>query len=529
MVERADHSGRAPVAGGGSVTASYYDVVVLGARLGGLLSGALLAKRGFRVLVLGQGAPTPSYEVGDLVLPRKPFTFLAAHSPIARRVLGELTLHQVFRRRAATMDPAFQVSLPGHRFDVPSQDEHFEREIEREFPEVKRPIEDFHRAVLRNSAELDRFVDRDLSWPPETFLERREFARASAHLPWDKTGNGPDPLAELADSHPFRLAARAPVRFATGLDPDYVDRLAACRLYAAWLRGAATLEGGYRWLRDALVEKLGSYSGELRQRDSADRVLLKRGQVSGVRIAGSGEEVGAGFVVAGCDLAELLRLLPDRGPFEDVFEKLGEPQPRYYRYTLNVVLAAEGVPVGMARDVFHLRDPRRELEDDNLLHVEAHPVDKLGRRLLCVEALLPRRGIEEVSGYLEGTRERLLDALREFVPFLDRHLLFVDSPHDGRSLLDVQSGAELAPSEPWSRGPATMEPLHGYPVKGALGVCAMPVRLPVRRLLLCNPQVVPGLGLEGTLLSAWSAARIITRSDRKKEWMRRGLWTKVEL
>lgn len=74
-----------------------------------------------------------------------------------------------------------------------------------------------------------------------------------------------------------------------------------------------------------------------------------------------------------------------------------------------------------------------------------------------------------------------------------------------------------------------MEPLHGYPVKGALGVCAMPVRLPVRRLLLCNPQVVPGLGLEGTLLSAWSTARVITRTDRKKEWMRRGLWTKVEL
>lgn len=74
-----------------------------------------------------------------------------------------------------------------------------------------------------------------------------------------------------------------------------------------------------------------------------------------------------------------------------------------------------------------------------------------------------------------------------------------------------------------------MPVVYGFPVHRTLGLCALPIRTPIKRLLLCNAQVVPGLGLEGQFLTAWSAARIVTRSDRKKEWMRRGLWTKVEV
>jgi hypothetical protein len=40
--------------------------------------------------------------------------------------------------------------------------------------------------------------------------------------------------------------------------------------------------------------------------------------------------------------------------------------------------------------------------------------------------------------------------------------------------------------------------------------------------------VVPGLGLEGSFLCAWSAARAVTRSL-GRQWMNRHRWTKVEL
>lgn len=511
------------------MTSNYFDVAFLGARFGSLLAAALLAKRGFRVLVLGQDLLSSSYEMEGTWLPRGPFTFLAAHSPIARRAFSELALHQLFRRRAAAMDPAYQVALPGHRFDVPLDPELLDREIEREFPEIKRPIEDYHRLVARISGEFDRLVERDLVWPPETFFERREFVRASAHQTFDRNGEGPDPFSELPEGHPFRLATRAPRMFATSIDPEQLNLLASVRLSAAWLGGAARLDGGYPWLEETLIHKIHTYSGEVRLRERAERILVKRHSVSGIRIAGTSEEIGCATVVAASDLGTLRRLLPDRAPLEELLERVGEPQPRYYRYTLNVGVAAEAVPVGMARDVFFVRDDKRALQGENLLHLEAHPVDEQGRRLLCVEALLPRNRIEEEPGFLDTMRERLLASLADVVPFLGRHVLFIDSPHDGRDFQNVPEKRLVSPTEPWTRGPSTMPVMYSHPIRSALGLAALPLRTPIKRLLLCSEQVMPALGLEGALLAAWSAARLITKADKKKDWMRRGLWTKAEL
>jgi hypothetical protein len=74
-----------------------------------------------------------------------------------------------------------------------------------------------------------------------------------------------------------------------------------------------------------------------------------------------------------------------------------------------------------------------------------------------------------------------------------------------------------------------MPTVHGYPVMSALGLCALPVRSPIKKLLLGSLQVCPGLGDESAFVTAWSVARIITRSDRRKEQLRRSLWTKVEI
>ncbi|MDH5493485.1 MAG: hypothetical protein OEY14_16140, partial [Myxococcales bacterium] len=243
----------------------------------------------------------------------------------------------------------------------------------------------------------------------------------------------------------------------------------------------------------------------------------------------SGEEIGSGFVIFGAEVSRLLRLLDDRTPFEGVFERLGEPQARWFRYTLNLVVAAEGVPEGVARDVFFIRDRAQPLAGGNLLHVQAGAPDAAGLRALCVGALLPRRDLEDGRGYLEGIRERVLDSLGELMPFLTRHLHLLDSPHDGRPPRDVREGVDLGIAEPWTRGPAMMQAIHAHPVRGALGVCAMPVRMPIRRLLLCGRQVVPGLGMEGRLLAAWSAARIVTKADPRKEWMRGSLWSRLDI
>jgi len=408
--------------------ASSYDVVLVGTQLAPLVAGALLAKRGFRVLLVSQDELAPTYEaVEGLELPREPFTFLPAGSPIARRVLSELALHQIFRRRATHIDPAFQVCLPRHRFELARAPEHLEREIDREFPEVKRPVEELLARIAQHDGLIDRVVDRELTWPPQTFLERREHARATAHQPFGRHGTSLDPLGEFPEDHPFRKVVELPARFADGMDPDHTTGLRLTRLFAAWRSGGAVLEGGYATLRDLLVQSIRTHSGEVREAEKVDAIHVKRGVVSGVRIAASGEEIGASWVLMGSPLSYLLRLVPDRAPFEELFERIGEPVVRHYRYTLNLLVAAEGVPEGMSRDVFFVRDPERPLSDANALRLQVDPPDDAGRRLITAEALLPRRGIEDVPEYAQTVRERVVAALGELVPFLGDHLELMDS------------------------------------------------------------------------------------------------------
>ncbi len=509
--------------------ASSYDVVVVGTQLAPLTAGALLAKRGFRVLLVAQDELPSTYRVAEGVrLPRAPFHFTAASSPVTRRIFLELALGQHVRRRAVHLDPALQVCLPRLRFDFAREPAALEREIEREMPEIKRPVEDFFRQLDRHGALLDELVERDLTWPAQTFFERRDSARAIAELPFGKHGEAVDPLAELPERHPFRTLVELPVRFADGMDPDHVTGLRITRLFGAWAHGAAALEGGYEGLKRLLVESITTHGGQVREPEKIDAIRVKRGAVSGVRVAASGEEIGASWVLNGEPIGSLLRWVPDRGPFEELFERIGEPVVRYYRYTLNLLVRKEGVPEGMSRDVFFAVSPGRLLADANALRIQQEPFDE-GRVLVCVEALLPRRGIEDIPDYAHSLRERVVAALSELMPFFGDHIELIDSPHDGRGPQDLLAGMSLTPEEPWTRGTSTMRAVFGYPVSTTLGVCALPVRTPVKRLLMCNEQMVPGLGMEGLFLAAWSAAKVVSRSDSKREWMRRGRWGKLEL
>lgn len=509
---------------------SYYDVIVLGAEIAPLFCASLLARRGFRVLVLGHEYLSPTYMVGGHRLAAYPFNFVGAHSPVVRRLLSELGLGQRFRRIATPALRSFQLAIPDHRLDITADAAALAREIGREFPNLKRPIDEFHQQVAQFSEQLDGVLSRPMVWPPETFFERREFTRATSSLPFDRMGRGRDLLAECPESHPFRLAVRLPSYFSSSIDPDQMSAFSLTRLYANWCLGTAVPEGGLEPLRDLLLDKIRSHSGIVRLDERVREVLTNRGAVCGVKLDASSEEIGCHIVVAGIDLSNLLRVMPDRAPFEELFERIGEPQARYYRYTLNLVVNAKGVPSGMGRDVFYLARRDMPLDAENVLHIQQTPIDQ-ERRYLCVEALLPRRKLEDLSGYLGHVREALLQSLSELLPFLADQTILIDSPHDGRPP-EIRQGAtapDQAALRRFRRGPDTMSAVYYYPVLSGLGACALPIRTPVRRLFLCNEQVVPGLGLEGLLLTAWSAAQVVVKSDRSKKWLINGLWTKVDM
>jgi hypothetical protein len=129
----------------------------------------------------------------------------------------------------------------------------------------------------------------------------------------------------------------------------------------------------------------------------------------------------------------------------------------------------------------------------------------------------------------------VLAALESLLPFIERHYLMVDSPHDGRPLWDYRSGKRKEVDRAAlraTRGSLDAEPMAARwrvepPTFHGLG--AEPVRTPLGGAFVVGPSALPALGQEGELLAAWSAARMITRTDKRKERMRREMWSKVEL
>jgi phytoene dehydrogenase-like protein len=516
----------------------HYDVVVLGGSLGALTCAALLARRSWRVLVLGQGRKPAFYTHDDLTLARRTFTLLAYPSPAWGRVLVELAQSQTFRRRALPVEPMFQVLGPGVRLDVPPDANAFGAEVDREFGEVRRVVDALYEQLAAANAAADDAFGRDLVWPAGSFWERRETARVSETLPFLGAQTS-DPLAEFPRDHAYRAVVEATARFAsdrTGALPPF----ALARLHGAWTRGVARLAGGEDELTDFLLERVRAHGGETRVSDRATAVVTRGSRVTGVQIDGEEAPVGAHFLVGDAPASELLQLAPKflagrRLPWPRVVR--GES-----RFVVSAVVRDEGLPAMLGTEAFLVPsepmasafsspDPRYAL-GVHLQRVSGGPGNASGRSLLVAEALLSR----EAGPPVARARELVLATLEAFLPFVERHYLFVDSPHDGRPAWDYRSGHRVEVDRTALRaGGASVdvEPMASRwdiaDEELADGLGGEPLRTALGNAFVVGSSVLPALGQEGELLAAWSVARIITRTDRRREKMRRDMWSKVEL
>src|SRR5262249_39820928 len=158
---------------------------------------------------------------------------------------------------------------------------------------------------------------------------RRELARLAARLDLERSSNRLGALSELSDSHPFQRAVLGSIAFDAQLELASISELHLTRLFSGRGPEAALIQGGLSGLCDLMMDKLRAHSGQLRPRERASQITVKRSGIQGVKLFGSDEEIGAGTVIAGVDVAAVQRLLADRNPFEQLFERVGEPQPRF--------------------------------------------------------------------------------------------------------------------------------------------------------------------------------------------------------
>jgi phytoene dehydrogenase-like protein len=477
-----------------------FDVIVLGDELAGLVAATLCARRGMRVL-LAQVAPRPaSYTLGGVRLPTEPLLLPGLGSAGVRRVLEELHFHHLVKRKLRSATPAFQLVGPDCRIDIDADDAMLGRELGRELGEDHPALGQIERAG-QLSAALDRVLEGGALLPPSGFWAKRELGRLAGPLATDAAAWG----AGHGDVLGATLA-RLPAALSTSGPGDPTSDLAIARTLDLFRQGAPRLIGDLDALREMFLDKFVSHSGEVRVVEPAS-IGLSWNKVQHLRLA-SGEELGTQHLIAAMPIAALEPLLEGKAA-RRIAELAATIAPAGYRTTLHLVLDAIGIPEGMGSLVFAVSDPEAPLGDGNAFVLHAAAPDDRARVVVTVQATMsiPTPG-QDLDDQLAALRARLRRDLEMVMPFHGEHLRLCHSPN--------QAGAAEGTSDELAVV-APPRPLWRPAADGALGLAGLDYATGIKHLTLASSQVLPALGLEGDLITGWTAASLASESTKTKK------------
>ena len=496
-----------------AVPSNSYDLVVLGDDLAALTCATVCARRGMRTLVLEDERPA-RYTLGPHKLPVEPVSWPTVPGSSTDRVLKELHAELALRRKLREPKIPAQLVAPDRRLDLGG--DRLASELERE---VGKDPAAAWLARWDRGTELARALDPLLAgehaFPGIGFFERREVGKLAERIAQDAaawwTDAQQDPQAAVW-KHLAAIALRHPA----------ASPAAIARILEIWRTGPAPLRGDGDAIRELFVEKLTTAGGEVRA-GRVSEIGVSWGKIASLTLA-NGDELGAGQVVASRPPHELAELLGKKAPkrlaeLADGLALVG------YRYTLNIVLDEAGIPEHMAPLLAVVAAPDKDPVGDAAFSVHLGETDDTGRVIVTLAALLPADGPLEPDRLVPkcmALRAGLWKRLGDVMPFFERHLVLAHSPFEatppqvpgGRGSYDVPRNLPLRMSPVWATKASdnAVEQIAGSPLGYTTGL---------KNLTLTGDQVVPGLGLEGALVSGWSAAKIACAiAGKKKDYLR---------
>jgi phytoene dehydrogenase-like protein len=472
-----------------------YDVVVVGTRVGGALAGALLAKRGHRVLHLATDGWFGRYQDGEFVLPFEPSLSPAVKAvPALHGALEELGLLTDVTRTIEPYPEGMQVLLPRARLQLFREEPPRTDELKREFADAAPALVDAFARQETLEEEAGRVVmARPL--PADGLFENWALSRAAREAGGLLSGELP-----FGEGHPLGAALLGLRVFASFLDAAQ-SPLAFARTVAPLLRAPHRYPGGKEALVELLRASIRSHGGDVLGTTgkpvAVEEILVDKGRFAGVKVAGAPTPYRARACIA-TDAAAAAALIPEsrrRRKFETL---TGAVRPRRAVVTANLVLAEEGVPPGMADLALAVAAGK----EPSPLLVQIDPADNghgpvPGLWTVTLAGAFPVAAVADRPG-IERAVAALRDAAEEYLPFHDRHLKKLSVP------ALVAGGGAMPPHL-----------LVESDLPRRLGVEGLPPVAPIKRLLFAGPEVLPGLGFEGEVLAGTRAAELAGELCRK--------------
>ncbi|MGB7442629.1 MAG: C-3',4' desaturase CrtD [Coleofasciculaceae cyanobacterium] len=497
-------------------------IVVIGAGIGGLTAGALLARRGYQVLVLDQ-ALVPGGCASTFK--RRGFTFDVGATQVAglepggihKRIFDQLEIDLPV---TTPCDPACAVFLPGETepINVWRNQEKWQEERQRQFPGSE-PFWQLMTTLFKSSW---KFQARDPVLPPRNGWDLWQLV--SSVRP-DTLITLPFTLMTVGDAlRWFGLYENQRLRTFLDLQLKLYSQVNAdetALLYAATALGVSQepqglfhLQGSMQVLSDRLVTALEKWGGKLLMRHTVENIEISNGKASSVKIRNqkTGEvwTEAADHVVANVTVQNLVKLLGDKAPrgYTQRVEKL---PPASGAFVIYLGVDQSAIPDGCPPHLQFLYDYGGEIGENNSLFVSvSKPGDGRARE---GKATIIASSFTKAQKWWQGSQEDYERLKQQYTEEAITHLAkyFYLKP-------ETIIHQESATPRTFARFTAREQGVVGGIGQrvSTFGPFGFATRTPIKHLWLVGDSTHPGEGTAGVSYSALTAVRQITVSSRKR-------------
>lgn len=308
-------------------------VVVIGAGLGGLQCGYILAKHGLEVVVLEHdrqiGGCLQSFRRGNALFDTG-FHYVGGLSegqPLNRlfRYFNLMNLPWVQMDK----DCFDEVRIGEQSFPFAQGHDHFAERLTDCFPYQKHELRQFTQ-FLKNVGDhiFDAFSPRDA----EQFYSTSLFAQSAYQFLCDTIT---DPLLrQVLSATSLKLE----------LNRDRLPLYVFAQLHNSFIQSAWRLQGGGQQLVEHLAEDIRRMGGQVRTGASVTSILDREGKVVGVRVNRE-EFIPADYVIFSGHPAQMIALLADSETIKKVYRKrLTNLLDSFGMFTANIRLKPETIP-----------------------------------------------------------------------------------------------------------------------------------------------------------------------------------------
>ena len=490
-------------------TRHIYDVVVLGRQPGGLLAGALLAKRGLTVLQLDPLGQAPYYAKEGALFPIGP-SLTPSIKSFARLepALFELGINLDLCRYQEAHGHALQLIRGRLRFDHTQNDADLRNEARRCFPENADEICSVFSHLADGAETTNAFFNAPIPFPPKGFWDRFRLRRPirelllSTPVPEDGLPALPSGAPTTPTARLFQNCLSPLTGFVTGFEED--NELGDTRETAHLIRGIYGIPGGSLGVGIKLGQRmleLGSdVLGCADRSTELEEIDFTFSKLSSIRLLNSDSVIRASSCICAMDAEDFARLpIPEK--YASRMLRFAAPLEEEKRcFVFSLLVRKNALPCGLSSRAIVFSQKMPELGgiliETSQARTESSSLDGCAVLTAMIRVRKSDMDTPDKAHAIAAALRTVLT--EELCPFLDRHILQETIP-----------ALDAGPFSP------PMAVTYKKPPKSYLGLMGLPVCTPFRNVFLANRQVLPALGLEGELLAGIRVADLVQRKLRK--------------